>query len=170
MPRRGAARSESTSLNLNLEVDHEKIHSSEVQQRVECRGQLSILAPRLRRSPACSSLMNTNCASNPPALFRVTRMFLSLSTLSEAEGGGRVDGRPLWVDGPNAAAGQFAAENRHLIAKLLTLVGLPTAGNVGALIPQLAGLEFDARLVLAVDSRSGRTYNALAEIYTDDAP
>ena len=58
----------------------------------------------------------------------------------------------------------------HLVAQLLTLAGLPTAGNVGALIPQLAGLEFDARLVLDVDSRSGRTYNALAEIYVDGAP
>jgi hypothetical protein len=90
--------------------------------------------------------------------------------LIEAEGGGRVDSRPLWVDGPNAGAGQLIMESRHLVAQLLTLVGLPTAGNVGALIPQLAGLEFDARLVLAIDSRSGRTYNALAEIYTDDAP
>ena len=87
-----------------------------------------------------------------------------------AEGGDRVASRPLWVDGPNAGAGQLVMENQHLVAQLLTLVGLPTAGNVGALIPQLAGLEFDARLVLDVDSRSGRTYNALAEIYVDDAP
>ena len=56
-------------------------------------------------------------------------------------------------------------ENQHLVAQLLTLPGLPTAGNVGDLIPQLAGLEFDARFVLALDSRTGRTYNALAEIY-----
>jgi hypothetical protein len=90
--------------------------------------------------------------------------------LIETESGGRVDSRPLWVDGPNAGAGQLVMENRHLVAQLLTLLGLPTAGNVGALIPQLAGLEFEARLVLAVDSRSGRTYNALAEIYVDDAP
>ena len=70
----------------------------------------------------------------------------------------------LWVDGPNAGAGQLVIENQHLVAQLLTLAGLPTAGNVGALIPQLTGLEFDARLVLAIDNRSGRTYNALAEI------
>ena len=87
-----------------------------------------------------------------------------------AEGGDRVASQPLWVDGPNADAGQLVIENRHLVAQLLTLVGLPPAGNVGALIPQLAGLEFDARLALAVDSRSGRTYNALAQIYVDDAP
>jgi hypothetical protein len=88
--------------------------------------------------------------------------------LVEADSGGRVDSRPLWVDGPNAGAGQFVMENRHRIAQLLSLVGLPTVGNVGALIPQLAGLEFDARLVLATDSRSGRTYNAIAEIYADE--
>jgi hypothetical protein len=90
--------------------------------------------------------------------------------LIELESGGRVDGRPLWVDGPNSGAGNLTAENQHLIAQLLTLAKLPTEGNVGALIPQLAGLEFDARLVLAVDNRSGRSYNALADIYnTDDA-
>ena len=83
------------------------------------------------------------------------------------ESAGRVDNRPLWVDGPNAGASQFAMENQHQIAQLLTLVDLPTKGNVGALIPQLGGLEFDARLVLAIDSRSGRTYNAIAEIYVD---
>ena len=134
------------------------------------RRQLSILAPQLRKSPACSSLMNTNFASNPPALFRVTRMFLLLSILSKRKAVLALTADRLWVDGPNAGAGQLAMENQHLVAQLLTLAGLPTAGNVGALIPKLAGLEFDARLVLAVDSRSGRTYNALAEIYTDDAP
>lgn len=88
----------------------------------------------------------------------------------ELESGGRVDGRPMWVEGPNSDAGNLTAENQHLIAQLLTLAELPTAGNVGALIPKLAGLEFDARLVLAIDNRSGRTYNALSEIYVDDAP
>jgi hypothetical protein len=87
--------------------------------------------------------------------------------LIEMESAGRVDNRPLWVDGPNAGASQFAMENQHQIAELLTLVDLPTKGNVGALIPQLGGLEFDARLVLAIDSRCGRTYNAIAEIYVD---
>jgi hypothetical protein len=87
--------------------------------------------------------------------------------LIETEGGGRVDSQPMWVDGPNADAGQLALENQHLIARLLALAGLPTAGKVGTLIPQLAGVEFDARLVLAVDHRSGRTYNAIAEIYGD---
>jgi hypothetical protein len=90
--------------------------------------------------------------------------------LIETESSGRVDSQPMWVDGPNAGAGQIALENRHRIARLLTLAGLPTAGNVGTLIPQLAGVEFDARLVLAVDNRSGRTYNSIAEIYVDDAP
>jgi hypothetical protein len=41
---------------------------------------------------------------------------------------------------------------------------------MGVLIPQLAGLEFDVRLVLAPDGRTGRTYNALADIYADDGP
>ena len=90
--------------------------------------------------------------------------------LIETESGGRVGCRPLWVDGPNAGAGQIALENQHRIARLLTLAGLPTAGNVGTLIPQLAGLEFDARLVLDVDNRSGRTYNSIDEIYGDNAP
>lgn len=88
--------------------------------------------------------------------------------LVELESDGRVDGRPLWVDGPNSAAGNLTAENQHLIAQLLTLAELPTAGNVGALIPKLAGLEFNARLVLAVDNRSGRSYNTLSEIYVDN--
>jgi hypothetical protein len=91
--------------------------------------------------------------------------------LVELESGGRVDGLPLWVDGPNAGVGDLAAKNQHVIAQLLTLAGLPTAGNVGTLIPKLAGLEFDARLALAVDGRSGRTHNELAEIFTAvDAP
>jgi hypothetical protein len=90
--------------------------------------------------------------------------------LIEAEGGGRVASQPLWVDGPNAGAGDLAVENQHLVAQLLSLRGLPTAGNVGSLIPQLKGLEFDARLALAIDNRSGRTYNALAVIIVDDVP
>jgi hypothetical protein len=90
--------------------------------------------------------------------------------LIEAEGGGRVASQPLWVDGPNAGAGQLAIENQHLVAQFLNLAGLPTAGNVGSLIPQLMGLEFDARLALAIDNRSGRTYNALDVIYEKDAP
>ena len=90
--------------------------------------------------------------------------------LIEMESGIRVDIRPLWVDGPNAGAGALALNNRHLIALLLALSELPTAGNVGDLIPQLAGLEFDAHLVLAPDGRTGRTYNALAVIYVDDVP
>ena len=90
--------------------------------------------------------------------------------LIEMESGSRVDIRPLWVDGPNAGAGPLAEENKNLVRQLLTLRGLETAGNVGVLIPQLAGLEFDARLVLDPDNRTGRTYNALADIYRDDGP
>jgi hypothetical protein len=88
--------------------------------------------------------------------------------LIETQSGGRVDSRPIWVDGPNANAGNLVAENQHLIAQLLTLANLPTVGNVSTLIPKLAGLEFDARLVLAVDNRSGRSFNAIADIYTNE--
>ena len=91
--------------------------------------------------------------------------------LVDRESGGRVDTLPLWVAGPNASVGDLAAKNQHVIAQLLTLAGLPTSGNVGTLIPKLAGLEFDARLALAVDGRSGRTHNELTEIFTAvDAP
>ena len=41
--------------------------------------------------------------------------------LIEMESGSRVDIRPLWVDGPNAGAGDLAVRNRDLIAQLLTL-------------------------------------------------
>ena len=60
-----------------------------------------------------------------------------------AEGGERVSSQPLWIGGPNAGVGPLAAENRNLVAQLLTLAGQPTTGNVNALIPQLTGLEFD---------------------------
>ena len=95
---------------------------------------------------------------------------LVVLNLIEIASASRVDSRPLWVDGPNAGAGDLAVKNRYLIAQLLTLCELPTAGKLGDLIPQLAGLEFDARLVLDPDNRTGRTYNALADIYRDDGP
>jgi hypothetical protein len=90
--------------------------------------------------------------------------------LIETESSGRVPSQPMWVDGPNAGRGQLALENQHRIAQLLTLAGQPTAGKVGDLIPRLAGVEFNARLVLDVDNRSDRRYNSIAEIYVDDAP
>ena len=91
-------------------------------------------------------------------------------SLIEMERGCRVDIRPLWVNGPNAGAGDLAGKNQHLIGQLLTSRGLPTKGDMGVLIPQLAGLEFDAHLVLDPDGRTGRTYNALDDIYSDDGP
>ena len=87
--------------------------------------------------------------------------------LIETESGGRVNYRPLWVDGPKADGGTLTAENQHLVAQLLTLKTLPTSGNVGALIPQLAGLEFDAHLILTVDKASGRSSNSITAVYTD---
>jgi hypothetical protein len=90
--------------------------------------------------------------------------------LVELGSGSRVDTRPLWVAGPKADAGALTASNQHLIAQLLTLAKLPTSGNVSELIPKLAGLEFDARLVLDVDNRNGRSFNSIADVgYTDDA-
>jgi hypothetical protein len=106
------------------------------------------------------------CVESARVVQRNQNVLVALD-LIEVESGGRIDGRPLWVDGPNAGAGYLTAENQHLIAQLLTLAELPTAGNVGDLIPKLAGLEFDARLVLAVDDRSGRSFNAIADIYTE---
>jgi hypothetical protein len=95
-------------------------------------------------------------------------VFVALD-LVETEGGGRVASRPLWVDGPNAGVGPYAAENQDLLAQLLTLAGQPTAGNVSALIPKLTGLEFDGYLILKRDT-NGRTYNTIAAIYHDGAP
>jgi hypothetical protein len=87
--------------------------------------------------------------------------------LIETESGNRVDTRPLWVEGPRSDAGNLTADNQHLIAQLLTLAKLPTSGNVGELIPKLAGQEFEARLVLDIDNRNGRSFNAIAGVYTD---
>jgi hypothetical protein len=85
------------------------------------------------------------------------------------EGGDRIDSRPLWVAGPNAGTGPYAAENQHLLAQLLALADLPTSGNVNSLIPKLMGLEFDGYLILKRDS-TGRTYNTLANIHQDGTP
>ncbi len=76
----------------------------------------------------------------------------------------RVSMQPLGVHGPNAGAGVLATENQNLIGRLLEAAGHPLSGNVGELIPKLAGLEFTARLAISPDSRTGRTYNALVEI------
>jgi hypothetical protein len=84
--------------------------------------------------------------------------------LIEVESGARVANQLIWVDGPNANAGRLAAENRYLIAQLLALAGKPTAGNVHTLIPELAGLTFEAQLILEVDRRTGRSFNAIAFI------
>ena len=89
--------------------------------------------------------------------------------LLELESGARVSLQPLWVDGPNADAGSLVAENRDVIAQMLSGAGLATSGNVGELIPKLAGHEFAARLVISHDSRTGRTYNSIVAIIPEDA-
>ena len=53
---------------------------------------------------------------------------------------------------------------------MLTLAGLETSGNVGVLIPKLAGLEFSARLAVSHDSSSGRSFNTIIATVPNDAP
>jgi hypothetical protein len=87
--------------------------------------------------------------------------------LVEVGKGGRVKLRPIWVYGPNANAGTLAVENQELIAQLLALAGKATQGDPLELIPALAGLTFEAYLVISTDTQTGRTFNALAEILTE---
>jgi hypothetical protein len=87
--------------------------------------------------------------------------------LIEVESGAHVAIQPMWVHGPNADAGSLAKQNRHLIGQLLALAGKPTVGNVHALIPELAGLTFEAQLVIEPNSLTGRPFNAIATIFTD---
>jgi hypothetical protein len=89
--------------------------------------------------------------------------------LIDTESGSRIATRPLWVDGPKADSGDLVAENQYLIAQLLELRKLPTSGPVGDLIPKLVGLEFNANLVVSVDTRSGRSFNSVAGVYEEDA-
>ena len=93
---------------------------------------LDFCSSRREGRPLYLSQAATDLASTPPALFKTNRTFPVVLNLIEMEGGSRVDIRPLWVDGPNAGAGDLAVKNQHLIAQLLTLRELPTAGNVGA--------------------------------------
>ena len=90
--------------------------------------------------------------------------------LVEVESGARVAMQPIWVDGPNANGGRLVAENRHLIAQLLKLAGKPTAGDPRDLIPTLAGLTFEAQLIITPDSRTGRVFNGIGSIPGDGAP
>ena len=79
--------------------------------------------------------------------------------LVELESGARVSLQPLWVAGPNAEASPLVVENHDVIAQMLRPADLETSGNVGELIPKLAGREFGARLAIYPDSRTGRTFN-----------
>ena len=90
--------------------------------------------------------------------------------LVEVESDARVSLQPLWVAGPNADAGSLVAENRDVIAQMLSEAGLATSGNVGELIPKLAGHEFVARLAISRDSRTGRTFNSIVAIIPEDTP
>lgn len=94
-------------------------------------------------------------------------VFVALDLVLAASGD-RIDGRLLWIDGPNASIGPYTAENQNLLAQLLTLAGQPTSGNVNDLIPKIAGLEFEGFLILKRDS-NGRAYNVIATVHQDGA-
>jgi hypothetical protein len=49
-----------------------------------------------------------------------------------------------------------------------TEIDLKSLAETGDLIPKLAGLEFHGRLVLAIDNRSGLSFNAVVEVYNPD--
>ena len=66
--------------------------------------------------------------------------------------------------------GSLVVENCDVIGQMLRRAGLETSGNVGELIPKLAGHEFGARLAIYPDSRTGRTFNSIAAIIPEDAP
>ena len=91
--------------------------------------------------------------------------------LTEVESGAAVNARPLWLEGPNAGNGPFAAENQQLLLKLLEAAGETTEGEIqiAESIKALVGLQIQARLVLDLDQRTGRTYNKLIEIINDGA-
>jgi hypothetical protein len=89
---------------------------------------------------------------------------LIILDLVETEKGGRVALQPIWVDGPNANVGRLAIENRHIIAQLLALAGKATEGDPRELIPSLAGLTFEAKLIISHDTRTGCTSNAIGAI------
>ena len=147
---------------------HAKVCTTEVQRQCTgCRARFRCSGCESRTH--YSSRMNTNSVSNPRKSSSVMRTFSLLSislnwraaAVSMAARFGLMDRMP--------DAGDLTAENQHLIAQLLTLANLPTVGNVATLIPKLAGLEFDAHLVLAVDNRTGRATTTIADIYLDDA-
>ena len=89
----------------------------------------------------------------------------------EIESGAAVSARPLWLDGPNAGNVPFAAENQQLLLKLLESAGQTTEGEISIAesIKALVGLQIQARLVLDLDQRTGRTCNKLIEIINDGA-
>jgi hypothetical protein len=89
--------------------------------------------------------------------------------LVEKESGARVRMRPLWIAGPKEDEGPLAVQNRLLIAQLLTLAGEETSGKPGELIPKLIGMEFAARLTCSQDAQTGVRYNAIAEVFADEA-
>ena len=90
----------------------------------------------------------------------------------EIESGAAVSTRPLWLDGPNAGNGPFAAENQQLLLKLLEAAGEATTGEIqiAESIKALVGRQIHARLVIDPDQRTGRTYNKLFEIIYEGGP
>ena len=92
--------------------------------------------------------------------------------LTEVESGAAVSTRPLWLDGPKAGKGTFAAENQRLLVQLLEAAGEATEGEIqlAVSIKALVGLQIHARLMIASDQWTGRTYTKLIEIINNGAP
>jgi hypothetical protein len=92
--------------------------------------------------------------------------------LTEVESDSAVSTRPLWLDGPKAGNGSFAAENQRLLVQLLEAAGEATEGEIqiAVSIKALVGLQIRARLLIASDQRTGQRYNKLIEIINDGAP
>jgi hypothetical protein len=90
--------------------------------------------------------------------------------LVEVGKGSRVRLQPIWIYGPKANAGTLAIEHQHIVAQLLALAGKPLEGDPLQLIPALAGLTFDARLIITPDTRTGRVFNAIDTILVDGRP
>jgi hypothetical protein len=86
--------------------------------------------------------------------------------LGNPDTGHLFDVRPLWIDGPNAAAGTMAARNLAIIGDLLEAVGVaPDSYNAidNKLLASLVGKTFDIHRSLEY-GQTGQVFNAIALI------